>query len=237
MSISTTGFFLERKCILEIPWTLKQSCWTLPAPGGLTCNAADLRQTHHDLRKAFGLVGVLVLSEVLTHIPVALVQLLKLGDVGQSSDICRNVYVTVKGWRRAGKADSMTRVCCYLGWGSWWLSCRHTPHYWSLADGTCGTDRSTSPSLPSHLHWSYRMRHKHWSVLLLTAAALQRRHFRRTGPVEPEPSLARLLSARRVPATKQHCGEATWFNHDSFTLMISVAGTHDKLPPCTTVWR
>lgn len=57
---------------------------------GLTCNAADLRETHHDLRKAFGLVRVLVFSVVLTHIPVALVQLLKLGGVGQASDICSN---------------------------------------------------------------------------------------------------------------------------------------------------
>lgn len=54
---------------------------------GLTCNAADLRETHHDLREAFGLVRVFVFSVVLTHIPVALVQLLELGDVGQSSDI------------------------------------------------------------------------------------------------------------------------------------------------------
>lgn len=57
---------------------------------GLTCNAADLRETHHDLREAFGLVRVLVFSVVLTHIPVALVQLLKLGGVGQASDICSN---------------------------------------------------------------------------------------------------------------------------------------------------
>lgn len=54
---------------------------------GLTCNAADLRETHHDLREAFGLVWIFVFSVVLTHIPVALVQLLELGDVGQSSDI------------------------------------------------------------------------------------------------------------------------------------------------------
>lgn len=33
---------------------------------------------------------VLILSVVLTHIPVALVQLLKLGGVGQSSDICND---------------------------------------------------------------------------------------------------------------------------------------------------
>ena len=57
---------------------------------GLTCNAADLRETHHDLREAFGLVRVLVFSVVLTHVPVALVQLLKLGGVGQASDICSN---------------------------------------------------------------------------------------------------------------------------------------------------
>lgn len=58
---------------------------------GLTCDAADLRQTHHDLREAFGLVRVLILSVVLTHIPVALVQLLELGGVGQASDICSDV--------------------------------------------------------------------------------------------------------------------------------------------------
>lgn len=63
---------------------------------GLTCNAADLRQTHHDLGKAFGLMWVLVLSEVLTHIPVTLVQLLKLGDIGQSSDICMKTGITVQ---------------------------------------------------------------------------------------------------------------------------------------------
>lgn len=56
----------------------------------LTCNAADLWETHHDLREAFGLVRVLVFSVVLTHIPVALVQLLELGDIGQSSDIWRD---------------------------------------------------------------------------------------------------------------------------------------------------
>lgn len=56
-----------------------------------TCDAADLWQTHHDLGEAFGLVRVLVLGVVLTHIPVALVQLLQLGGVGQSSDICRHV--------------------------------------------------------------------------------------------------------------------------------------------------
>lgn len=54
----------------------------------LTCDAADLRQTHHDLREALGLVRVLVLRVVLAHIPVALVELLQLGDVGQSSDVC-----------------------------------------------------------------------------------------------------------------------------------------------------
>lgn len=53
----------------------------------LTCNAADLWETHHDLREAFGLVWVLVFSVVLTHIPVALVQLLQLGGIGQSSYI------------------------------------------------------------------------------------------------------------------------------------------------------
>ena len=54
----------------------------------LTCNAADLGQTHHDLREAFGLVGVLVLRVVLAHVPVALVQLLQLAHVGQPSNIC-----------------------------------------------------------------------------------------------------------------------------------------------------
>lgn len=53
----------------------------------LTCNVADLWETQHDLREAFGLVWVLVLSEVLTHIPVALVELLQVGGIGQSSDI------------------------------------------------------------------------------------------------------------------------------------------------------
>lgn len=53
----------------------------------LTCNATDLWETHHDLREAFGLVWVFVFSVVLTHIPIALVQLLKLGDIGQSSNI------------------------------------------------------------------------------------------------------------------------------------------------------
>lgn len=53
----------------------------------LTCNVADLWETQHDLREAFGLVRVLVLSEVLAHIPVALVELLQVGGIGQSSDI------------------------------------------------------------------------------------------------------------------------------------------------------
>lgn len=54
---------------------------------GLTCDAADLWETHHDLREAFGLVGELVLGVVLAHVPVTLVQLLQLGHVGQSSNI------------------------------------------------------------------------------------------------------------------------------------------------------
>lgn len=53
----------------------------------LTCYVADLWETQHDLREAFGLVRVLVLGEVLTHIPVALVQLLQVRGIGQSSDI------------------------------------------------------------------------------------------------------------------------------------------------------
>lgn len=63
----------------------------------LTCHEADLWQTHHDLREAFGLVRVLVLSVVLTHVPVALVQLLQLGDISQTTDICtdRNTLRTL----------------------------------------------------------------------------------------------------------------------------------------------
>jgi hypothetical protein len=63
----------------------------------LTCHEADLWQTHHDLREAFGLVRVLVLGVVLTHVPVALVQLLQLGDVSQTADICtdRNTLRTL----------------------------------------------------------------------------------------------------------------------------------------------
>lgn len=59
----------------------------LSTSGGRTCNAAYFWQTHHDLGEAFGLVGVFKLGVVLAHIPVALVQLLELGDVGQSSDV------------------------------------------------------------------------------------------------------------------------------------------------------
>lgn len=68
----------------------------IPMPQ-LTCHETDLWQTHHDLREAFGLLRVLVLSVVLTHVPVALVQLLQLGDISQTTDICtdRNTLRTL----------------------------------------------------------------------------------------------------------------------------------------------
>ena len=62
------------------------------AVGKLTCDAADLRQVHHDLGEALGLVWVLALRQVLAHVPVALVQLLHLLYVGQASDVCEGTH-------------------------------------------------------------------------------------------------------------------------------------------------
>lgn len=61
--------------------------YVISRTSGLTCNAADLWQTHHDLGEAFGLVRVLVLGVILTDVPVTFVQLLQLGHIGQTTDI------------------------------------------------------------------------------------------------------------------------------------------------------
>lgn len=83
---STWRFEVFQSTILELRTI--EALKIYPALRSLTCDAADLRETHHDLGEAFGLVRVLVLRVVLTHVPVALVELLQLRGVGQSSDIC-----------------------------------------------------------------------------------------------------------------------------------------------------
>lgn len=64
------------------------------------------------------------------------------------------------GEGRDGRKSTRWRLCCYLDWGSWWFSYRRTPHCWSLTDGVCETEWSTSPLLPSHPRWIWGITHR-----------------------------------------------------------------------------
>lgn len=67
-----------------------------------------------------------------------------------------------KAWTRGGQSPRR-----YLGLGSWWLSYRRTPHYWSSAGETCGTDISVSPSPPCRPRWSWGIGHRHTDLSIM----------------------------------------------------------------------